>query len=61
MDLIAETLLHHSSRYELCIIVLYEAIEKGITLSPVITFARLTALRDALKLEKNNSSSNDHI
>jgi hypothetical protein len=39
----------------LCIIVLHDAIEKGIPLSLANTLARLTEVRDALKLKERHS------
>ena len=57
LGLIPDTLINLSSRYALCIIVLHEAIEKGIPLSFDITFARLTDVRDALKLKESFATS----
>ncbi len=51
-DLIPVTLINLSSKYALCIIVLHEAIEKGMPHSFAITFARLTDVRDAIKVER---------
>ena len=48
-----DTQINRSSRYALCIIVLHDAIEKGIPLSLANTLARLTEVRDALKLKES--------
>ena len=47
-----DTLINLSRRYVLSIIVLHEAIEKGMPLSFDSSFARLTVVRDALKLKE---------
>ena len=57
LGLIPDTLINLSSKYALCIIVLHDAIEKGMPLSFAITFDRFTDVRDALKLKESFATS----